>query len=203
MANKKIGPPAGRFAEQTAGRAESTGLVKLLLLAIVLTASVMMVSQLALAQNGESPSEDIVGEANDGGVDEGVEEDSDANEPEAEGAEGDGDDSDESESNSIPAGGTQLISRSAVLVGSLTVFMLAVFVGFEVITKVPPTLHTPLMSGSNAISGITIVGAMLTAGSAQFGFGSFLGMAAVVLAAINVVGGFLVTHRMLMVFKKK
>ncbi|MCA9129623.1 MAG: NAD(P) transhydrogenase subunit alpha [Planctomycetales bacterium] len=90
-----------------------------------------------------------------------------------------------------------------MLVGSLTVFLLAVFVGFEVITKVPPTLHTPLMSGSNAISGITIVGAMLTAGSAVLGFGSFLGMLAVVLAMINVVGGFLVTHRMLMMFKKK
>ncbi len=94
-------------------------------------------------------------------------------------------------------------SRAAMLVGSLTVFLLAVFVGFEVITKVPPTLHTPLMSGSNAISGITIVGAMLTAGAAGLSLGSWLGMVAVVLAAINVVGGFLVTHRMLMMFKKK
>ena len=95
------------------------------------------------------------------------------------------------------------VPRATLLVGSFTVFLLAVFVGFEVITKVPPTLHTPLMSGSNAISGITIVGAMLTAGNAAGGFGSLLGMVAVVLAAINVVGGFLVTHRMLKMFKKR
>ena len=93
--------------------------------------------------------------------------------------------------------------RGAMLVGSLTVFMLAVFVGFEIITKVPPTLHTPLMSGSNAISGITVVGAIIIAGNSLGGFGSFLGLIAVVLAAINVVGGFLVTHRMLMMFKKR
>ena len=102
-----------------------------------------------------------------------------------------------------PAGNVRVVSRSAVLVFSLTVFLLAVFVGFEVITKVPPTLHTPLMSGSNAISGITIVGAMLTAGSAVGGFGALLGMLAVILAFINVVGGFLVTHRMLKMFKKR
>ncbi len=99
--------------------------------------------------------------------------------------------------------GLRTVSKAAVLVGSFTVFLLAVFVGFEVITKVPPTLHTPLMSGSNAISGITIVGAMLTAGSAAGWFGSLLGFLAVVLAMINVVGGFLVTHRMLMMFKKR
>ncbi len=80
--------------------------------------------------------------------------------------------------------------------------MLAIFVGFEVITKVPPTLHTPLMSGSNAISGITIVGALIVAGHG-WGFASFLGFIAVVLATINVVGGFLVTHRMLAMFKKR
>lgn len=104
-----------------------------------------------------------------------------------------------------PAGEPQMISvsKASVVVGSLTVFLLSVFVGFEVITKVPPTLHTPLMSGSNAISGITIVGAILTAGSASGGFGSVLGLLAVVLAMINVVGGFLVTHRMLMMFKKR
>ena len=90
-----------------------------------------------------------------------------------------------------------------MLVGSLTVFMLAVFVGFEIITKVPPTLHTPLMSGSNAISGITVVGAIVIAGNALGAFGSFLGLVAVILASINVVGGFLVTHRMLMMFKKR
>lgn len=98
---------------------------------------------------------------------------------------------------------TRTVSKASILVGSFTVFLLAVFVGFEVITKVPPTLHTPLMSGSNAISGITIVGAILTAGHALGGFGSILGMLAVVLAMVNVVGGFLVTYRMLMMFKKR
>jgi len=97
----------------------------------------------------------------------------------------------------------QRTTRAAILISSFTVFLLAVFVGFEIITKVPPTLHTPLMSGSNAISGITIVGAILTAGHGLGGFGAFLGMLAVILAMINVVGGFLVTHRMLMMFKKR
>lgn len=97
----------------------------------------------------------------------------------------------------------QRTTRAAMLIGSFTVFLLAVFVGFEIITKVPPTLHTPLMSGSNAISGITIVGAILTAGHGLGGFGAFLGMLAVILAMVNVVGGFLVTHRMLMMFKKR
>jgi NAD/NADP transhydrogenase alpha subunit len=93
--------------------------------------------------------------------------------------------------------------RGLRLMASFTVFLLAVFVGFEVITKVPPTLHTPLMSGSNAISGITVVGALLTAGHIKGGFGSFLGLIALLLAFINVMGGFLVTHRMLMMFKKR
>jgi NAD(P) transhydrogenase subunit alpha len=87
-----------------------------------------------------------------------------------------------------------------MLIIYLTVFALAVFVGFEVITKVPPTLHTPLMSGSNAISGITIVGALLWAGS-DVEIPHYLGIAAVVLATINCIGGFLVTHRMLSMFK--
>ncbi len=90
-----------------------------------------------------------------------------------------------------------------MLVLSLTIFVLAMFVGFEVITKVPPTLHTPLMSGSNAISGITIVGALLSAGAQQTQLSTILGFTAVVVASINVVGGFLVTHRMLSMFKKK
>lgn len=102
---------------------------------------------------------------------------------------------------------TVTLSRTSVLIGSFTIFMLAVFVGFEIITKVPPTLHTPLMSGSNAISGITVVGAILTAGAAAATsgawFGALLGMVAAVLAMINVVGGFMVTHRMLMMFKKR
>jgi NAD(P) transhydrogenase subunit alpha len=89
------------------------------------------------------------------------------------------------------------------LVASLTIFVLAVFVGFEVITKVPPTLHTPLMSGSNAISGITLVGALLAAGTQHSTLASVLAFFAVAVATINVVGGFLVTHRMLAMFKKK
>ena len=94
-------------------------------------------------------------------------------------------------------------SRSLVLVASLTVFVLSVFVGFEIIAKVPPTLHTPLMSGSNAISGITVIGAIIAAGYKETGVGSLLGVVAIVLAMINVVGGFLVTHRMLLMFKKR
>ncbi len=85
----------------------------------------------------------------------------------------------------------------------LTVFVLSMFVGFEVITKVPPTLHTPLMSGSNAISGITIVGALISAGSGHSTLTTLLGFIALVFATINVVGGFLVTHRMLEMFKRK
>jgi len=83
------------------------------------------------------------------------------------------------------------------------VFVLAIFVGFELITKVPPTLHTPLMSGSNAISGITIVGAILSAGMQDFTISTILGLVAIIFATINVVGGFLVTDRMLKMFKKK
>lgn len=83
------------------------------------------------------------------------------------------------------------------------VFILAVFVGFELITKVPPTLHTPLMSGSNAISGITIVGAILSAGLEEFQLSTILGLIAIIFATINVVGGFMVTDRMLKMFKKK
>jgi NAD(P) transhydrogenase subunit alpha len=86
---------------------------------------------------------------------------------------------------------------------ALTVFVLAFFVGFEVITKVPPTLHTPLTSGSNAVSGITIVGAILSAGLQATMLTTILGFLAVVVATINVVGGFLVTNRMLQMFKRK
>jgi len=98
---------------------------------------------------------------------------------------------------------TPKLSRSSVLVASLTVFVLAIFVGFEIIAKVPPTLHTPLMSGSNAISGITVIGAIIAAGYKEAGVGSLLGLVAIVLAMINVVGGFMVTHRMLLMFKKR
>ena len=90
------------------------------------------------------------------------------------------------------------------LTGLLTVFVLAMFVGFEVIAKVPPTLHTPLMSGSNAISGITVIGALVLAGHVdQPWLARTLGFFAVVLAMVNVVGGFLVTHRMLRMFRRK
>ena len=85
----------------------------------------------------------------------------------------------------------------------LTIFVLAMFVGFELITKVPPTLHTPLMSGSNAISGISIIGALIASGSGRTDLSSMLGIAAVALATINVVGGFMVTHRMLLMFHSK
>lgn len=89
------------------------------------------------------------------------------------------------------------------LIGALFVFVLASFTGFEVINKVPPTLHTPLMSGANAISGISVIGALIVAGDRNFNLSIALGLIAVVLATINVVGGFLVTDRMLQMFKKK
>ena len=85
---------------------------------------------------------------------------------------------------------------------SIYIFVLAIFVGFEVIAKVPPLLHTPLMSGSNAISGITVVGAILSAGGGKSQLAMILGLLAVVSATINVVGGFMVTDRMLGMFKK-
>lgn len=89
------------------------------------------------------------------------------------------------------------------LIAGLTVFVLAIFVGFEIITKIPPTLHTPLMSGSNAISGITLVGALIAAGAEHGWFACTLGFLAVIMATVNVVGGFMVTHRMLGMFRKK
>lgn len=90
-----------------------------------------------------------------------------------------------------------------LLVNEFFIFILAVFVGFEIITKVPPTLHTPLMSGANAISGITIVGALICAGPENSALSTVLGLFAIVFAMINVVGGFMVTGRMLSMFKKK
>ena len=83
------------------------------------------------------------------------------------------------------------------------ILMLSIFLGFELITKVPSTLHTPLMSGANAISGITVVGAISLAGTGQQDLANWLGAAAVALATVNVVGGYLVTDRMLAMFKKK
>jgi len=90
-----------------------------------------------------------------------------------------------------------------LLIMLFTIFVLAIFVGFEIITKIPPTLHTPLMSGTNAISGITLIGALLSAGTGHPLLTSILGFIAVCLATINVVGGYLVTHRMLGMFRKK
>ena len=83
------------------------------------------------------------------------------------------------------------------------VFVLAIFLGFELISKVPSTLHTPLMSGSNAISGITMIGALASLKTDNLGFAVFLGTLAVIFATINVVGGYAVTNRMLEMFKKK
>ncbi len=85
---------------------------------------------------------------------------------------------------------------------SLYIFVLAIFAGYELITQVPTLLHTPLMSGANAISGIILVGALISAGVGQRGLASILGFIAIILATINVVGGFLVTDRMLEMFKK-
>ncbi len=91
----------------------------------------------------------------------------------------------------------------AELIASLTIFALAVFLGFELISRVPTLLHTPLMSGTNAISGIIVVGAILVAGSSDSVLEQVLAFAALVLATINVVGGFLVTDRMLEMFKRR
>ncbi|GBD00844.1 NAD(P) transhydrogenase subunit alpha [bacterium HR18] len=89
------------------------------------------------------------------------------------------------------------------MLDNLIIFVLAAFVGFEVISKVPQTLHTPLMSGSNAISGITIVGALVVAGMIGGTWSKWLGLLALIAATINVVGGFLVTDRMLQMFKAR
>ena len=90
-----------------------------------------------------------------------------------------------------------------VFVAALTIFVLALFIGFEIITKVPPLLHTPLMSGANAISGITLVGTLVTSGAGLTELTRWLGFIAVTMATANVVGGFLVTHRMLAMFSRK
>jgi NAD(P) transhydrogenase subunit alpha len=96
------------------------------------------------------------------------------------------------------------MSHTVTVVTELTVLVLAIFLGFEVISKVPTMLHTPLMSGTNAIHGIVIVGAMIVAGSSnQDGLIRVVGIVAVVLASANVVGGFVVTDRMLEMFKKR
>lgn len=106
------------------------------------------------------------------------------------------------ETTAVTAVAVPEFSRQDALIAGLTIFVLAVFLGFEVITKVPPTLHTPLMSGSNAISGITVVGALLAAGENP-SLATYLGGLALVLATINAVGGFMVTGRMLSMFQRK
>lgn len=90
----------------------------------------------------------------------------------------------------------------SLLVG-VYLFVLAMFVGFEIITKIPPTLHTPLMSGANAVSGITVVGALIAAQGGSLTLGKVLACLAIIMATINVVGGFLVTDRMLKMFKRR
>lgn len=92
---------------------------------------------------------------------------------------------------------------TTALVAGIVVFTLATFLGFELIKRVPPTLHTPLMSGANAISGITVVGAIVVAGSGHGWISTVLGFLAIVFAMINVAGGYTVTNRMLRMFKAK
>lgn len=92
---------------------------------------------------------------------------------------------------------------SSSLVVGLTVFVLAVFVGYHVVWRVTPALHSPLMAVTNAISSVIIVGALIAAGPARFGFSEIMGVLAVILASVNIFGGFIVTQRMLSMFKKK
>ena len=92
---------------------------------------------------------------------------------------------------------------SSTFIVQLYVFVLAAFVGFQIISRVPPLLHTPLMSATNAISGISLVGSIVAAGGQHGRFATILGFIAVVCATTNVVGGFLITDRMLRMFKKK
>ncbi|HWP30798.1 MAG TPA: NAD(P) transhydrogenase subunit alpha [Fimbriimonadales bacterium] len=89
------------------------------------------------------------------------------------------------------------------LITALTIFLLAVFVGLEIISKVPPTLHTPLMSATNAIHGVILVGALIVLGSAEDPLSIVLGLIAVIFGTLNVVGGFAVTDRMLEMFKRR
>jgi len=89
------------------------------------------------------------------------------------------------------------------IIMTIFIFVLAIFLGFEIISKVPPNLHTPLMSGANAISGVTLVGALICAGPPHQEMATWLGLTAVVFGTINVVGGFMVTDRILKMFKRK
>ena len=93
--------------------------------------------------------------------------------------------------------------NAETLLASLYVFALAAFLGYQVISRVPPLLHTPLMSATNAISGISLVGSLVTAGGGYNRVSTILGLAAVISATINVVGGFMITDRMLKMFREK
>lgn len=96
-----------------------------------------------------------------------------------------------------------VVYGGAPFIYQLTVFVLAVFVGYYVVWRVTPALHSPLMSVTNAVSSVIIVGAMIAAGPAEFGFAKFMGFVAVMLAAVNIFGGFIVTQRMLRMFQRK
>jgi NAD(P) transhydrogenase subunit alpha len=96
-----------------------------------------------------------------------------------------------------------VVQGGAPFIYQLTVFVLAVFVGYYVVWRVTPALHSPLMSVTNAVSSVIIVGAMIAAGPAEFGFAKFMGFVAVMLAAVNIFGGFIVTQRMLQMFQRK
>ena len=96
-----------------------------------------------------------------------------------------------------------VVQGGAPFIFELTVFVLAVFVGYYVVWRVTPALHSPLMSVTNAVSSVIIVGAMIAAGPAEFGFAKFMGFVAVTLAAVNIFGGFIVTQRMLQMFQRK
>ena len=96
-----------------------------------------------------------------------------------------------------------VVQGGAPFIYQLTVFVLAVFVGYSVVWRVTPALHSPLMSVTNAVSSVIIVGAMIAAGPAEFGFAKFMGFVAVTLAAVNIFGGFIVTQRMLQMFQRK
>jgi NAD(P) transhydrogenase subunit alpha len=98
---------------------------------------------------------------------------------------------------------TSAAHSGSTLVVGLTVFVLAVFVGYHVVWRVTPALHSPLMAVTNAISSVIIVGALIAAGPGEFGFSEVMGLLAVILASVNIFGGFIVTQRMLSMFKKK
>ena len=174
---------------------------KCLILSLLVGAAAWAVASLAWAQPDDGSAKSTTTNSAIGAKSESTEESptdtSGASDEAVQAGDGDETNAEQAETSASPTG-----NRRQGLMAGLTIFVLAVFVGFEVITKVPPTLHTPLMSGSNAISGITLVGAVIVAGAGLY-FSAFIGLWAVALATVNVVGGFLVTHRMLAMFKKK